>query len=63
VDGWTTEVAWSSSGVAVWEVDGIHLPAGQHLFKHAPALGDTLADAAVGWEPRGAGVSGQSIRR
>ena len=45
---WTTELAWSSSGVAIWDVDGVCFVVGHHLFKHAPALGHALARAAVG---------------
>jgi sarcosine oxidase len=53
---WTTELPWSSDGVAVWQA-GHGGPAGQvlfvagnNLFKHAPALGRALARAAVGEE-------------
>jgi sarcosine oxidase len=45
---WVTELAWHEDGVGVWEADGIHLLAGNNLFKHAPALGEALADAALG---------------
>ena len=45
---WTTAVGWSDSGVAVWEADDVLLLVGNHLFKHAPALGEALAAAAAG---------------
>jgi sarcosine oxidase len=45
---WTTELPWSSPGIAAWQVGRVTLVAGHHLFKHAPALGEALAAAAVG---------------
>ncbi|MDQ4068995.1 MAG: FAD-binding oxidoreductase, partial [Actinomycetota bacterium] len=45
---WTTELPWGSVGVAVWEADSMFFLAGHNLFKHAPALGDALAHAALG---------------
>lgn len=45
---WTTELPWSSDGVAVWETDSMFFVAGHNLFKHAPALGEALAEAALG---------------
>ena len=45
---WVTELPWSPDGVAVWQEDSILLIAGHNLFKHAPALGDALAQAALG---------------
>ena len=45
---WTTELPWSPDGLAVWETDGVYLVAGHNLFKQAPALGQALAQAAVG---------------
>ncbi len=53
---WTTELPWSSDGVAVWQAgaDGpagqVLFAAGNNLFKHAPALGRALARAAAGEE-------------
>ncbi len=47
---WTTELPWSPDGVAVWEVDSMFFVAGHNLFKHAPALGEALARAALGSE-------------
>jgi sarcosine oxidase len=45
---WVTELPWNADGIAVWEADGLLLPAGNNLFKHAPALGRALARAALG---------------
>ena len=45
---WVTELPWSGDGVAVWERGGIWFVAGHNLFKHAPALGRDLAQAAAG---------------
>jgi sarcosine oxidase len=45
---WVTELPWHPDGFAVWELGGLLILAGNHLFKHAPALGRALARAAVG---------------
>jgi sarcosine oxidase len=45
---WVTELPWSHDGIAVWEADGLLAIAGNNLFKHAPALGQALARAALG---------------
>lgn len=45
---WVTELPWSHDGIAVWELGGLLVLAGNNLFKHAPALGQALAGAAVG---------------
>ena len=45
---WVTELPWHPDGFAVWERGGLLILAGNHLFKHAPALGRALALAAVG---------------
>lgn len=45
---WVTELPWSPDGFAVWETGGLFVLAGNHLFKHAPALGQALAAAALG---------------
>ena len=45
---WTTELPWSPDGIGVWETDSMFFVAGHNLFKHAPALGDALAEAALG---------------
>jgi sarcosine oxidase len=44
---WVTELPWHEDGVAVWEAGPILLLAGNNLFKHAPALGEALAAAAL----------------
>lgn len=44
---WVTELPWSSDGFAVWEADSMFFVAGHNLFKHAPAIGDALAHAAL----------------
>ena len=44
---WVTELPWSPDGLAVWQEDSIFFVAGHNLFKHAPALGDALAQAAL----------------
>lgn len=45
---WVTELPWAEDGVAAWEAESILFLAGNNLFKHAPALGEALADAALG---------------
>ncbi len=45
---WVTELPWHPDGFAVWEQGGLLILAGNHLFKHAPALGRALARAALG---------------
>jgi sarcosine oxidase len=45
---WVTELPWSEDALAVWEAEGILFAAGSNLFKHAPALGRALAEAALG---------------
>ncbi len=45
---WVTELPWHPDGFAVWELGGLLILAGNHLFKHAPALGRALAAAALG---------------
>lgn len=45
---WVTELPWSPDGFAAWELGGLLILAGNHLFKHAPALGRALARAALG---------------
>jgi sarcosine oxidase len=42
---WVTRLPWGSDGVAAWKADEITVLAGNNLFKHAPALGELLADA------------------
>ena len=45
---WVTELPWGHDALAVWEADRALFPAGNNLFKHAPALGRALAAAALG---------------
>ncbi len=45
---WVTELPWHPDGFAVWELGALLILAGNHLFKHAPALGRALAQAALG---------------
>jgi sarcosine oxidase len=45
---WVTELPWHPDGFAVWELGGLLILGGNHLFKHAPALGRALALAALG---------------
>lgn len=45
---WVTELPWHEDGVAAWEAGPITFLAGNNLFKHAPSLGEALADAALG---------------
>ena len=45
---WVTELPWHPDGFAAWELGGLLILAGNHLFKHAPLLGRVLADAALG---------------
>ena len=47
---WVTELHWGDDGLGVWESDAMLFVAGHNLFKHAPALGRALADAAIGGE-------------
>ena len=43
-----SELPWSPDGIAVWQLGGLVVLAGNNLFKHAPALGRALAGAALG---------------
>jgi sarcosine oxidase len=45
---WVTELAWSHDGIGVWQADRVLVIAGNNMFKHAPVLGRSLADAALG---------------
>lgn len=45
---WVTRLPWGEDGVGVWSHEGLSAVAGHNLFKQAPALGEALADAAVG---------------
>lgn len=45
---WVTELPWGHDGIGVWQSGGALFLAGNNLFKHAPALGATLAATALG---------------
>lgn len=45
---WTTELPWSSDGLAVWETPGASFLVGHNLFKHAPALARALVRSVAG---------------
>ncbi|MBS1842871.1 MAG: hypothetical protein JST53_00505 [Actinobacteria bacterium] len=45
---WVTELPWNEDGVAAWEAGPILFLAGNNLFRHAPALGEAPAEAALG---------------
>src|SRR5262249_22551833 len=45
---WVTELPWAADAVGVWEAGDLFFVAGNHLFKHAPALGRATARAATG---------------
>ena len=45
---WVTRLPWGADAIAVWELGGLLVIAGNNLFKHAPALGRALALAALG---------------
>jgi len=45
---WVTELPPRGDAFAAWRAGATVLLAGTNLFKHAPALGDLLADAATG---------------
>ena len=47
---WVTELPWGPDGLAVWGAGSMFFVAGHNLFKHAPALGDALAQAVLGGE-------------
>ena len=44
---WVTSLAWHEDGIGVWQAGDVLLVGGDNLFKHAPALGRALADAAL----------------
>jgi sarcosine oxidase len=44
---WITRLPWAEDGVAAWEADQVLFVAGHNLYKHAPALGEALADWAI----------------
>jgi sarcosine oxidase len=44
---WVTTLPWHDDGIGVWEAGRALFLAGNNLFKHAPALGRALAEAAL----------------
>jgi sarcosine oxidase len=44
---WVTTLPWHDDAIGVWEAERMLFVAGSNLFKHAPALGRRLADAAL----------------
>jgi sarcosine oxidase len=44
---WVTSLPWHDDGIGVWGAEGAWFVAGGNLFKHAPALGRALAEAAL----------------
>lgn len=44
---WVTTLPWHEDAIGVWEAERILFVAGGNLFKHAPALGRALAEAAL----------------
>ena len=48
---WVTELEWGADGVAVWSAGDARFLVGHNLFKHAPLVGEALADMATGAEP------------
>lgn len=42
---WVTSLPWGDDGMAIWRSGPIVAFAGHNLFKHAPVIGQTLADA------------------
>lgn len=44
---WVTTLPWGDDGVAIWQADNTYFMVGHNLFKHAPVLGDTLAQSVT----------------
>jgi len=44
---WVTSLPWHEDGIGIWQAGEVLLLGGDNLFKHAPVLGEVLADAAV----------------
>lgn len=44
---WLTSLPWNSDAIGVWEAEQTYFVAGDNMFKHAPALGRSLASAAL----------------
>jgi sarcosine oxidase len=47
---WVTSLSWHEDGMGVWEAGPVFFVGGDNLFKHAPALGSALAEAALAGE-------------
>jgi sarcosine oxidase len=45
---WITRLPWADDAFAAWEAGPLLFVAGHNLYKHAPALGESLADRALG---------------
>jgi len=45
---WVTDLPWHDDAIGIWEEERMLFLAGGNLFKHAPALGRALAEAALG---------------
>ena len=44
---WVTTLPWGDDGVAIWSTGSTYVLAGHNLFKHAPVLGEALAQSLV----------------
>ncbi|WHU47177.1 FAD-dependent oxidoreductase [Gordonia sp. L191] len=44
---WVTRLPWGDDGVAIWKSGNAYVIAGHNLFKHAPVLGEALAESVV----------------
>lgn len=44
---WVTTLPWGDDGVAIWQADNTFFLAGHNLFKHAPVLGEALAQSVT----------------
>jgi len=44
---WVTALGWHEDGIGVWQAGEVLFVGGDNLFKHAPALGRALAQAAL----------------
>jgi sarcosine oxidase len=44
---WVTSLPWGEDAIGVWERGRTLFVAGDNMFKHAPAVGRALAEAAL----------------
>ncbi|AZG46503.1 NAD(P)/FAD-dependent oxidoreductase [Gordonia insulae] len=44
---WVTSLPWGDDGVAIWQLGPVVALAGHNLFKHAPVIGEALAETVV----------------